>query len=84
MSRREPAPLRPKAPQPGAQLADEDLGLLEGGEVATLVGDAEVDQVAVGGLDPASRQAGMSRGKTVTATGRVSFGPAMVAERFSQ
>jgi hypothetical protein len=46
-----------EAPQPGADFADQDLGLLESCEVSALVGLAVVDQVAVGVFDPASRQA---------------------------
>ena len=44
-----------EAPQPRAELSDEDVRLLESGEVPALVGFAVVDQVAVGVFDPSSR-----------------------------
>src|ERR1700687_5654753 len=49
--------LRTKAPEAGADFADQDLGLLEGCEMSALVGLAVVNHVGVGVFDPASRQA---------------------------
>jgi hypothetical protein len=61
-----------KAPEAGANFADQDFGLLEGWEMPALVCLTVVDQVGVGLFDPASRQArDVAREYRVRECGRV-------------